>query len=119
MMMIPRIQKRFLLGGAGLVLLAAAAALAALAVTQVQPSGAQVGAQVSVNQYAAKFLCGEIFSPASPSQVLAPGVYNTAVNIHNPNNFDVTLNKKAVISAIEPQQGLPGTRQTEIIAPDA
>ncbi len=120
--MMPRVQKRFLLGGAGLVLLAVAAAIAALVVTQVQPSGAQVGAQVSVNQYAAKFLCGEIPSPASPSQILAPGVYNTAVNIHNPNNFDVTIQKKAVLSLPEsgnPDQGLPGQRATHILRPDA
>ena len=103
-------------GTLGLVLLAAVLMFVARAET----SDAQVGNTTTiVNQYAAKFLCGEIPSPASPSQILAPGVYNTAVNIHNPNNFDVTIQKKAVISAIEPQQGLPGQRATHTLKPDA
>ncbi len=112
-------KRKFFFGGfgtLGLVLLA----VGLMFVARADTSDAQVGnTTTSVNQYASKFLCGNIPSPASASQVLAPGVYNTAVNIHNPNNFDVTLQKKAVVSVIEPGQGLPGNRLTETLHPDA
>ncbi|MDO8614122.1 MAG: DUF11 domain-containing protein [Dehalococcoidia bacterium] len=114
-------NRRSLYAGLGSLAIAVLAALVVLVATQA-PSEAQVGAKSSVNQYASKFLCGVIPSPASPAQVLAPGVYNTAVNIHNSNDFDVVLQKKAVLSLPEsgtPNQGLPGLRRTEILRPDA
>lgn len=113
------VPRRFLFGSTGGVLAALAAAMALLVILGATPSTAQVANPTVVNQYASKFLCGNISSPASASQVLAPGVYNTAINIHNPNNFDVTLQKKAVVSVQEPGQGLPGTRITEVLHPDA
>ncbi|MDO8614123.1 MAG: hypothetical protein Q7T33_00105 [Dehalococcoidia bacterium] len=118
-------SRRFLFGGTGSVLVMLLVAMALLVVMQPSTGGAQAGSTTAVNQYASKFLCGVISSPASPAQILAPGVYNTAVNIHNPNNFDVTIQKKAVVSvpeSVQPpalNQGLPGQRATHILKPDA
>lgn len=114
-------RRPILFGGAGLALLLALLAAVAVVATGAIPGNAQVSSTstTAVNQYAAKFLCGQIPSPASPAKILAPGVYNTAVNIHNPNTFPVTIQKKAVLSEIEPNQGLPGQRQTHVLEPDA
>ena len=116
--MMSMIRNRFILGGLGTALVVSMAALAVL-IGGYAGTSAQVGTKAAVNQYASKYLCGAISSPASASQVLAPGVYNTAINIHNPNNFNVTLQKKAVVSAQEPAQGMPGGRVTEVLQPDA
>lgn len=52
-------------------------------------------------EYAAKFVCGvESFqtAPAPSEPVVNPGNYTTAVNIHNPWQFPVTVTKQIVIS---------------------
>jgi len=122
-------KKRIAFGGLALVLVAVAAALGTLLFTHVELGSAshvQSSPAHSVNQYASKFLCGDIASPASATaSVLAPGTYNTAVNIHNPNDFSVTIQKKGVISVPESQpppalnQGLPSGRTTEVLQADA
>lgn len=71
-----------------------------------------------VNQYAAKFMCGGIDHPVSAAEPLAPGFYHTAVNIHNPNNFPVIIQKKAVVALREPLQGRPSARQLHTLQPD-
>ena len=122
-MTLVRPKKRFLFGGAGALL--ALAAIAILVLTQVQSGSAThvVGSPAhAVNQYSAKFLCGPIFGPADPFSPLAPGMYNTAINIHNPNDFQVTIQKKAVISVPErngPPFGVPSARETELLDADA
>src|SRR3990172_8176314 len=121
-MTLVRPKKRFLFGGAGALL--ALAAIAILVLTQVQSGSAThvVGSPAhAVNQYSAKFLCGPIFGPADPFSPLAPGMYNTAINIHNPNDFQVTIQKKAVISVPErngPPFGVPSARETELLDAD-
>jgi hypothetical protein len=44
-------------------------------------------------QYAAKFVCGK-----SPGEVVAPGVYFTAVNVHNPTYRTVDLRVKVALA---------------------
>ncbi len=122
-MTLVRPKKRFLFGGAGLLL--ALAAVIILVLTQVQSSSAThvLGSPAhAVNQYSAKFLCGPIAGPADPLKQLAPGMYNTAINIHNANDFDVTIQKKAVISVVESAGspfGMPGVRRTDVLHADA
>ena len=61
-------------------------------------SAGGVGAKdPTINQYSAKFLCGTIPSPADAfGKPLAPGTYNTEINIHNPNNFEVKIGRAHV-----------------------
>ena len=124
------ISKGILPTGLVLVMLAAVVALAAMLGARDEASGSH-GALHPVNQFAAKFLCGTLPGPASPvpipgttgTGILAPGVYNTAINIHNPNNVDVLIQKKAVVSVSEsepaPSQGTPGGRTRHTLQPDA
>jgi subtilisin family serine protease len=49
-------------------------------------------------QYAAKFVCGR-----STGEAVAPGIYFTAVNVHNPTNEAVRFRKKVAVA-------LPGER---------
>ena len=49
--------------------------------------------QAAPFQYAVKFVCG-----ASPGQVVAPGVYYTAINVHNPGEKPVPFRKKFAIA---------------------
>jgi hypothetical protein len=44
-------------------------------------------------QYAAKFVCGK-----SAGQVVAPGVYSTAVNVHNPTYTAIRLHTKIAVA---------------------
>jgi hypothetical protein len=44
-------------------------------------------------QYAVKFICGK-----SDGEILAPGVYFTAINVHNPNYTPVTFRKKVAVA---------------------
>ena len=53
-------------------------------------------------QYAAKFLCtANIPGTSQTTTALLPGVYQTAVNIHNPNRQTVTLRKKLAVASGE------------------
>jgi len=50
-------------------------------------------------QYAAKFLCtANIPGTSQTTTALLPGVYQTAVNIHNPNRQTAELRKKLAVS---------------------
>jgi hypothetical protein len=44
-------------------------------------------------EYAVKFVCGK-----SAGSVVAPGVYYTAINVHNPNEKPVAFKKKVAIA---------------------
>jgi len=52
--------------------------------------------------FSAKFLCGRILpAPLNPqdpggTELLVPGTYLTAINIYNPNTFQVRFTKKAI-----------------------
>ena len=124
-MTLVRPKKPLLLGGLGTALLILGAAVAVLLLAGVRPGGATHVPNApahAVNQYSAKFLCGLITQEADPFKPLAPGTYNTAINIHNPNDFQVTIQKKAVISVPERNGfpfGQPGARVTELLNPDA
>jgi hypothetical protein len=50
-------------------------------------------------QYAAKFVCGK-----SDGDELAPGVYFTAINVHNPTGRDVKFSKKFALPGREPEE---------------
>jgi hypothetical protein len=124
-----RQRKRLLLGGSASVMVALVALLAFFLAGgfggSATAGSSASAADPAINQYSAKFLCGTIASPATGLNTLAPGVYNTAVNIHNPNNFDVTIQKKAVVAVEEntmqgsppANYGRPGTRTTAEILP--
>jgi hypothetical protein len=49
-------------------------------------------------QYAAKFVCGK-----SPGEVVVPGLYATAINVHNPSYVDARFRVKVAV-------GLPGLK---------
>ena len=51
-------------------------------------------------EYAAKFVCGK---PGADE--LAPGVYYTAINVHNPTERDVKLRKKIAIAGAREKPG--------------
>jgi hypothetical protein len=53
-------------------------------------------------QYAVKFICGK-----SDGEILAPGVYFTAINVHNPHYAPVTFRKKVAIA-------LPGEKPGKV-----
>jgi len=69
--------------------------------------------------FSAKFLCGEIpHDPANPQnpiagELLVPGTYLTAINIYNPNTFQVRFAKKAIIT--NPQGQRRGQVSTQVI----
>ena len=52
-------------------------------------------------QYAAKFVCGT--NPGATDRVV-PGLYATAINIHNPSAKDAILFKKVALTFPPPQQ---------------
>lgn len=75
--------------------------------------------------FAVKILCGRV-RPAAPGdfplppELLTPGFYLSAVNIHNPHNVSVTFAKKAVVTLPE-RSPLPGTVsriRKEVLGPD-
>jgi hypothetical protein len=51
-------------------------------------------------QYAAKFVCGK-----SAGEVVAPGVYFTAVNVHNPTYEEIRFRKKIAVALPEEKPG--------------
>jgi hypothetical protein len=55
---------------------------------------------VAAFEYAAKFVCGK---PGADE--LAPGVYFTAINVHNPTERDVKLRKKIAIAGRREEPG--------------
>lgn len=52
-----------------------------------------IAQQPSALQYAVKFICGK-----SPGRIMAPGVYFTAINVHNPTEKPVAFRKKFAIA---------------------
>lgn len=46
-------------------------------------------------EYAVKFICG---TPPAGSNIVAPGRYFTAINVHNPQNFPVAFKKKVAVA---------------------
>ncbi len=58
--------------------------------------------QPAAFQYAVKFVCGK-----SPGEVVAPGVYFTAINVHNPTNRVIGFKKKFVIAPPLEKPGPP------------
>src|SRR3974377_1101578 len=70
--------------------------------------GPQAAAERYSYQYAAKFLCTANLpgtSQSTPS--VLPGVYQTAINIHNPHEKGVSLRKKLAV-AVPPGGQKPG-----------
>jgi hypothetical protein len=57
-----------------------------------------------VFEYAVKFICGR-----TDGEILAPGVYYTAINVHNPTNTAVGLRKKFAV-ALPSERSAPPTR---------
>jgi|HubBroStandDraft_1064217.scaffolds.fasta_scaffold18326_1 hypothetical protein len=89
--------RRVILAGAvGLIVVAGTASGLALA-------AANTATSLPFTSYAAKFACGEFGKTlaASASDVpegpVAPGYYQTAINVHNPDNSTVNFQKKAIL----------------------
>src|SRR5205085_3281461 len=64
------------------------------------------------SSYAAKFVCGVSNIPTQnpPSEpVVKRGNYATVVNMHNPNNRDVVIEKRISLGAPERYQSIPPT----------
>jgi hypothetical protein len=86
-----------LAGAAGLIAVAGTSSGLALA------AGAGTPTPLPFTSYAAKFACGEFGKnlPASSSDVpegpVVPGDYQTAINVHNPDNSTVNFQKKAIL----------------------
>jgi len=56
-------------------------------------------------QYAVKFLCtANIPGTSQTSSSVVPGAYQTAINIHNPNNQPVRFRKKIAVPGFEPSK---------------
>lgn len=69
-------------------------------------------------QYAAKFVCGQPNS-ATGSGALVPGLYLTAINIHNPQIANVSLTKKVVQALSEDLTPMPPSQRIKYtIMPD-
>jgi hypothetical protein len=74
---------------------------------------AQVPVPVRVNEYSAKFLCGD----AKEVIAVRPGNYATSINIHNPQLFrTVMFAKKAVLSPREGDRPIPPILQSRSTA---
>ncbi len=70
-------------------------------------------AEHTVLQYAVKFVCGR-----SAGEVVAPGVYWTAINVHNPTDTDIGFRKKVAIALPRETAG-PVSRFTDAkLGPD-
>jgi hypothetical protein len=64
-------------------------------------------------QYAVKFVCGK-----SAGDVVAPGVYFTAINVHNPTNEEVRFRKKVAVALPGEQPGPISEFSEAKLAPD-
>lgn len=62
-------------------------------------------------QYAAKFICGKQDNAAGINAPVVPGLYMTAINIHNPQNANVTLTKKVVLALSEDMTARPPSQR--------
>jgi hypothetical protein len=71
-------------------------AFAAVAVAQTQ----------TTRQYAAKFICGKASDEQVKAFLAAPGIYYTAINVHNPRlKFTITYQKKFALGQRSEQAG--------------
>jgi hypothetical protein len=66
--------------------------------------------------YAAKFLCGDLpaATPTGFEPPVQPGIYSTAINVHNPNRHAVTILKKAVLLFDASQKDPSGSQIHEV-----
>jgi hypothetical protein len=56
-------------------------------------------AQTTTRQYAAKFICGKASDEQAKAFLAAPGIYYTAINVHNPRlKRDITYQKKFALA---------------------
>jgi hypothetical protein len=81
----------------------ATAALLLGAASAVAQGPVPVPVPISVNEYSAKFLCGD----AKDVIAARPGNYATTINIHNPQYRTVMFSKKAVRSPREGETPIP------------
>src|SRR5205807_3624652 len=115
-----------------LLLAAAATASLAIGLVAIQPGGGQqFGPQCGgpnqppcpATAYTAKFSCGEFGKPLPatrpdvPEGPYAPGYYQTAINVHNPNFQSVALSKKAVLIYAATEQNAPVAEQQPFEVP--
>ncbi|MDB4951509.1 MAG: hypothetical protein JWM27_4158 [Gemmatimonadetes bacterium] len=81
-----------------LALLTAAGALCTAAAAAAQGPAQPAGAQDSVYQYPAKFVCGTPDGGPAAPQLLAPGRYFTAINVRNRSADSITIRKRFALA---------------------
>ena len=64
-------------------------------------------------QYAVKFICGR-----SNGTVVAPGVYFTAINVHNPSDKEVKFLKKVAVALPDEKAGPVTPLTSFVLGPD-
>lgn len=85
----------------------------AAAVISILGSASALGqAQIRFVEYSAKFLCGVVEQQAPVGAAVRPGIYDTSINIHNPQLptqplLSVTFVKKAVVALPEGEKPVP------------
>ncbi len=79
------------------------------------PAMAQAAAPISFVEYSAKFLCGVSETKEPAGAAVRPGIYETSINIHNPQLPltplpTVTFVKKAVLALREGEKPVPPSK---------
>jgi hypothetical protein len=77
------------------------------------PVSAFAQTPIRLVEYSAKFLCGVVETKQPGSAAVRPGLYETSINIHNPElrtESSVTFVKKVVLSLPEGEKPVPPSR---------
>ena len=74
---------------------------------------ATVAQETPTFQYAVKFMCGK-----SNGEVVAPGMYWTAINVHNPTDIKIVFRKKFAIALPNEKAGPVSEFFESVLAPD-
>jgi hypothetical protein len=99
-------------------------ALAAVILLALGPASAFAQTQVRFVEYSAKFLCGVVEAQAPASAAVRPGIYETSINIHNPELPlkplpRVTFVKKVVLALPEGERPEPPSPfRRDVLQPD-
>ncbi len=116
-----RLQRNLLWVGVGAIIFALLASLAMIGVKASNDAGAastgDPAADPTVNQYAAEFACG-----AEPECAIIGGScrsYRSEISIHNPNTFDVFIQKKVVGMPPPEDLGAPTPRRRLTMTADS
>jgi hypothetical protein len=87
------------------------------------PASALAQTQIRLMEYSAKFLCGTVEAKQPGAAAVRPGIYETSINIHNPQLLTpppgVTFVKKVVPALPEGEKPAPPSRfRRDVLPPD-